>query len=428
MPDSIIFFKRSDALSLESANYYQDLLYRTVKIGTEIEFAFPQGAVREEFQPKIEHLMQPSHDMNRLGPLGVFDVVKEHCGVEMQIIGRHPQWDALVTQYHKIISTLLQSGARTRATCGLHFHSLALALSESIPEIILANIWNICRRFAAGLKFLTSAGDSRETLCRRRQNNAHQEFMRQSPLQQDMRTIQKFLHESMEVPEHQNFVNLEHVRFDEHGQVSDLHIEFRFPDAQLSAAVITAETFLFLGILLKAVEISKFGLLHAGDFQSFTERRRRLDLLSNNDGNLACSDTSHLSDSDLEACRQEARDALKFLKSIFVILDNPAEIILHALAEEPASLRKCRGASWVTIDAELLGLIKPHREPDSLDYQLVKIIEMGIVEQAADPDDWFKRAAVAVNASSETLRGRLEEFAYRKPRWDAATGRMLFLK
>jgi hypothetical protein len=41
MKDPIVI-RRKDTLSLEQASYWKDLLYRVIKIGTEIEVA-PQG-------------------------------------------------------------------------------------------------------------------------------------------------------------------------------------------------------------------------------------------------------------------------------------------------------------------------------------------------------------------------------------------------
>lgn len=152
------FLSRPDSLTLPDARYFQDLLYRTVKIGTELEFALPKGVLREDFQPRIEQALHPSGNMNQLGELGVYDVIKEHCGVEILVIGRHPHWEALLNQYQHIILPLLAEKIRMRPTCGLHFHILGTGLAEEVPEIVLANLWNMGRIFAPGLKFLTSGG------------------------------------------------------------------------------------------------------------------------------------------------------------------------------------------------------------------------------------------------------------------------------
>jgi hypothetical protein len=426
MAEAPIFFRRPDALNQEEASYSQDLLYRTIKIGTELEFALPKGVSREDFQPAIEKLLEPSRDMERLGRLGVYDVVKEHCGVEVQIIGRHPHWDSLLRQYQQIVAPLLEQGVRMRPTCGLHFHLLGIGLAETIPEIILANLWNMARKYAPGLKYLTSGGDSWEGLCRRRQHNAHQEFVCQSPSNLSMREIQANLKKSLVVPEHQNFFNLEHLEFDEGGAVRKFHLEFRFPDGDLSAVSVIAKTFLFLAMVLKSVEISKFGLLHVGRIQDWNRRKMLLDLISNNDGMHATSDTSAISREMLEEYRDIARKLLKFLKSIFVILDNPSEIVLQELVERPISLRRIDGDDWQKIDADLGSEITPP-SLDQLDYKIIKIIELGLVE-GNNYDEWLKMTAIRSGVPRESIRKRLEGYKNRDPIWDQEFGRMVFLR
>ncbi len=431
MHDSPVFFRRDDSLSLAQAGYYQDLLYRTVKIGTELEFAIPKGVRREDFQPLIEKTVKPSKDMNRLGELGVYDVVKEHCGIEIQIIGRHPHWEALLTQYDRILSGLLENKIRMKYTCGLHFHLIGIGLSESIPDIVLANLWNIHRKYAPGLKFLASGGCRPDGLCRRRQNNAHAEFMRLSPVNMKMFEIQKELKNSMVVPEHQNCFNLEHVGFDENKDIYPFHIELRYPDGDLSAVSIVAKTFLMLAMLLKAVEISKFGLLHVGKIQNWRRKQRLMDLISNNDGELAASDTSKITMDVLEEYRENARDLLMFLKSVFIILDTPGELILHALAERPISLRRIESGDcddWKAIDTQLRSIVEPIRRPGMDDLKLVKIIELGLVEKQESYAQWIKLAAIKAGMPAKSLESRLDVLKFREPVWHRELGRMVFLK
>ncbi|CAK8714282.1 Amidoligase enzyme [Candidatus Electrothrix laxa] len=422
------FHSRPDSLTLADARYLQDLLYRAVKIGTELEFALPKGVLREEFQPRIEEALQPSGDMNKLGELGVYDVIREHCGIEILVIGRHPHWDALLNQYNRIILPLLAEKIRMRPTCGLHFHILGTGLSEEIPEIILANFWNMARLFAPGLKFITSAGKNRQALCRRRQHNAHQEFMHLSPEKHSMAEVQAVLKKSMVVPEHQNFFNIEHVRFNESGNIINFHLEFRFPDGDLCPVSITAKTFLFMTMMLKAVEISKFGLLKV-DSCSFMETNNRLvDMISNNDGKLATSDTSAIDDTGLKEYRNNAQSLLFFLKSIFFLLDNPSELVLQQLASEPISLRRDQGKSWEEIEDELLSHIHPSPALDNFDYELIKVIELGLLTGIDTKTCWLEGAAQFLHLPVSEISERLQGYQNRSPVWQKELGSIVFLR
>lgn len=428
MKDTPLFSKRADCLSVSEARYYQDLLYRTVKIGTELEFALPKGVLREDFQPQIEAFLEPSRDMNHLGRLGVFNVIKEHCGIEVLIIGRHPHWESLVEQYSQIILPLLEQNIRMRPTCGFHFHLLQVGASEHIPEIILANLWNMFRCFAPGLKFLTSGGETMDGLCRRRQHNAHQEFTKLCPTRLHMEAIQEQLKKSLDVPEHQNFFNLEHIHFTEEKQLNTLHIELRFPDGDLYPVSITAKTFLFLTMQLKAVEISKFGLLNVEQDPHWSRNLELLDYISNNEGKTASSDTSQITPAMLEEYRANGRALLTFLKSIFLILDNPSEIILKDLVETPISMRRVAGKNWPQINDELSSLIAPLRSLDATDHELIKIIELGLVTEIIDETSWYQKAASLLNLTVAKTKQRLQFLNDRNPVWSSETGSIVFLR
>lgn len=422
------FLSRPDSLTLPDARYFQDLLYRTVKIGTELEFALPKGVLREDFQPRIEQALHPSGNMNQLGELGVYDVIKEHCGVEILVIGRHPHWEALLNQYQHIILPLLAEKIRMRPTCGLHFHILGTGLAEEVPEIVLANLWNMGRIFAPGLKFLTSGGGNRQELCRRRQHNAHQEFMRLSPVKHSMQEIQATLKKSLEVPEHQNFFNIEHVRFGESGNISNFHLEFRFPDGDLCPVSITAKVFLFMTMLLKAVEISKFGLLQADIGSLMDDNKNLMDMISNNEGKLATSDTSAIDDIILEKYQSNAKQLLLFLKSIFLLLDNPSEVVLQQLALEPISLRRAKGQRWEKIEDELLSHINPQPTLDNTDYELIKVIELGLLIGISDQNCWIESAAQFLHLPAAEINKRLQNYKNRSPVWQEELGSMAFLR
>lgn len=420
-----IFTSRDDALSFSQATYYEDLLYRTIKIGTEIEFALPKGMQRGDLEEELVKILQPSQSMDDLGRLGVFDVSREHCGIEVRVIGRHPHWDALLSQYKQIVEPLLAYNVRIRPTCGLHFHLIGIGLSEPIPEIILANLWNMMRRYGPGLKFLTSGGETDVGLCRRRQHNAHQEFVKWAPEQCGMEGIQQKLKKSFDVPEHQNFFNLEHLHFDDRGWLRNFHVEFRFPDGDLSAHSITAKTFLFMVMMLKAVEISKFGLLHVGSTKQFQRKKELLDLLSNNNGRLATSETTEALGC-LDEYRENAKALLRFLKSTFILLDNPSETILQSLADSPVSLRRNEGQSFQDIDRQLESFALPAVEMDRLDYRIVKIIELGLVQGVDARDMWLVQVAESANCSVSELEQRLIKYQKREPLWSAELGRVVF--
>ena len=432
-----IIFRRDDCLSHEQAMYWKDLLYRTVKIGTEIEFALPKG-VKRDFMDPLTEVLQPSRDLNNLGRYGILDIIHEHCGVEIQVIGRQPYYPALIEQYRAILDPLLERQVRTRATCGLHYHTLPIGLSEPVPEIVLANVWNLTRRYAPHLRYLTSAGNSLESLCRRRNYTSHLEMVRHTPGVYSMREIQQLLRESQRVPEHQNFLNLEHVTFTGDGAVQDFHLEFRFPDADLAPTSIVAKTFLFLALLLKAVEMSQYGVIHVGQVQEWRRKVELLDMLSNNDGNLATSDTSAVTPEVLDELRAGCRELLELLKPLFGRFarvacegseDHPAFEVLSLLAETPLSLLRASGRDWLEIE-QLLSerAAVTAGEWDKTDRRLTRLIELAELTQHTTPEAWKWEAARELFLTPQELERRLERLdGWRGLKWDVGLGTMVFL-
>lgn len=428
MKDPIILPSKK-ILSPSEDSYWKDLLYRVTKIGTELEVAPPRKTKRSTFEEEINRALEPSHSLERLGCNGVLDVTPEHCGIEIRIIGRQPHFRKLQQQYTKIIDVLQERCARPRATCGLHFHLLTPGLGEAIPELILANLWNLTRRYAPELKFITSGGDKRESLCRRRNHNSHLEMVHLSPGGMSMREIKAALKESRRVPEHQNFFNLEHIDFNENDDIFPFHIEFRFPDADFSPTSITAKTFLFLSMLLKAVDLSQYGVIHVGKVQAWRRKVEILDELSNNQGNLATSDTSGVTEAMIEELRQGCYELLDLLAPTFNrFIDNPSLDILMALAEQPISLMRCAGYDWLQIES-ILGARANLDEIgfDETDRRLMQCIELGEWDNLASPDAWRWQAARNLYLTPQSLERRLQELEkLRGLCWDPRQGTMVF--
>ncbi len=423
-----ILLRRNDTLTPNQAMYWKDLLYRTVKIGTEIEFAMPKGTSKEAFLPSLIEALRPTKDLNCIGRYGVLDVISEHCGLEIQVIGRQPYYLALIEQYHQVFA-LLPQGIRARPTCGLHYHVLTVGLSEPVPSIILANIWNLTRRYAPELRFLTSAGDRPEALCRRRNYTSHLEMVRHTPDIYSMPEIQQSLRKSQIVPEHQNFLNLEHVRFDEQGFVTDFHLEFRFPDADLSPTSIVAKTFLFLSIVLKAVEMSQYGVIHVGRVREWRRKVELLDLLSNNDGNLATSDTSQITPEIIDELRAGCHELLGLLKPIFDRFEhNPSFEVLKLLAETPISLLRVSGHDWAQVEKMMAERAATSTgELDRTDRLLMRHIELVELADCPAVEIWKSTAAHELFLTPQELDDRLEKLdQLRGIRWDGQLGAIVF--
>jgi hypothetical protein len=424
-----IILKRHDTLSLADVSYWKDLFYRVIKIGTEIEVAPPKGEVRQEFEDKIVHLLQPSGTYDALGSSGVLSVSPEHCGIEIRVIGRQPYFRSLQEQYLGITTHLIKAGARARSTCGLHFHLITPNMAEPVPEVILANLWNLVRRYAPELRFITSGGENRSSLCRRRNHTSHLEMVKHSPIHMTMAEIQNELRHSQAVPEHQNFFNLQHVGFTESGAILPFHLEFRFPDADLSATSITAKTFLLMALTLKAVDLSQFGVIHVGKITPWRRKIELLDMLSNNNGSLATSDTCGITDDILQELSQGCQELLDLLEPTFDRFENnPSLDVLELLAETPISLLRCKGYDWSTIE-NIVSRRAGMSEflIDEIEQKLMQHIEFEDWGESRSVEEWNWHAAQELFLTPQDLEYHLQNIAsMRGMHWNSRLGTLVF--
>ena len=85
-------------------------------------------------------------------------------------------------------------------------------------------------------------------------------------------------------------------------------------------------------MVLKSVDLAQYGVIHVGKVYPWRRKVELINLLSNNDGNLAASDTSLITDEIIEELRQGCYELLDLLAPTFErFQDNPALDILLAL-------------------------------------------------------------------------------------------------
>lgn len=420
---------RPDSLSDEEADYWNETLRFGIKIGTELEVVPRYGGNSTEFVEALMTELAPSGNNDWLGRYGVLDVDKEHCGAEIRLVGRYPHFAQLRKQHIHIVKTVRRLKGRVNAACGFHFHLLAPHLGEPIPEIVAANLWNLTRRYAPELKLLTSAGANRNSICRRRNHNSHREMVRLSPAVLTMKEIAQTLNESSQVPAHQNFLNLEHMRFTDSGDIKIFHIENRFPDAHLVPLAVTSVAFLFFAMLLKSIDLSRHGVIHVGSIESWRKKQRILHLLSNNEGNCAASDTRGISDHLCRSLSAGALELLRLLSPVFKRFSrNPSFEILSSLAHRPVSLRRIAGAEWDDIEQDLeTYLPKPRPATDRLDARLLQSIEMCEWSGFRSEREWCGTAAQRLYLPCFEVRKRIERLgSHRSFKWNRRLGTLSF--
>jgi hypothetical protein len=300
------------------------------------------------------------------------------------------------------------------------------------------------RRFTPALVWITSTGNKKDKLTR--WAKYRQPFVHISPVIQGLdgfidecASTFTFLKSKPQDRGKYGFINFNHVVFgdgpDETSINSDVlkrfHIENRIADGNMSPTAVTAFMVLFYAMIIKAVRISKYGLLEA--FVSKEEEAKTQALatmiLNNNpegwgDGDRN-SDTTDLfrTGHDL-LVREDCNILLNFLRNE---LYNTMGLnkVLYSLAETPISLRLAESKTWESIEKELFDISDIG---DTVNIDIEEIIDtMGLGIRSSSVDSWIE---CLLNENPDELKLSKQELEEglrnlvksNKIRWDETSG------
>jgi hypothetical protein len=158
-------------------------------------------------------------------------------------------------------------------------------------------------------------------------------------------------------------------------------------DGMYAPSAIAALACLFYALLVKAVEISRYGLLEVGDAEWVERTERIKEAMLNGRGGYdgpRVANTSKLYKYH-DVLIDEATDLVRQLKHILFKL-GPCYPILEKLAEKPIALRRCDGQRWKEIESDLA--VEPTAE-DELQLHLRSFIDLHLVSECASLQEWI---------------------------------------
>jgi hypothetical protein len=379
-----------------------------------------------KIRERAKDVFKPLKAFEKLSSSGVYDVTEDGSllgdkGIEIITTGRRFTYQSMYNMTKDIVDFSLENGAYVNCRCGLHFHILAgwldrealypskggeeySELEKPMPDVILANLHQLYRRFSAAIVWLTSTGDSKEHLTR--WLKFRKSILPYSPITSSMYDlVQKMKTEidSYRAEEIGKYaiVNYNWMRFDEDDKslVKRFHIEFRGPDGNLSATATTAIAALHWALILKAAKISKWGLLEAFTVETAHLQRAIFGTLVNNINNTEnrVSHTAEFFANGYDAIViEDALQLIRLLKSELLLCGNSYEV-LNSLAKKPMSIRRIEGMSWKDIERSLDTLSVRLDEHDS---KVEMAIELGSVSnKSRTREDYVRALAEALDLS-----------------------------
>lgn len=364
------------------------------------------GNIRKQLNREL----LPNNTYGLIGATGVHSITTDGSllgekGAEIITVGRRVDYWEFYKMAKNINDNATTRGAYINERCSIHMHLLASyygklipnserasipvrvsELEKDMPEIILANLHQLVRRYQNAMTWMMMGLNDPDHLTR-------WEKFRVSVL-----PISAIIHPMVEVKDKvannaggnkYGWINYNQIAFSDSGDIKRFHVEFRTCDSLLSHSAIAAIACMYYALLIKAVEISRYGVMETGNKNWLNQAQKTKEHLLNNmkgyqDGDRFSDTTKLRLYHDQLVC--ESLELVRQLKHILIQI-GPAYEVLEKLAEEPIALRRCRGQSWEEIEEDLKVLIN---EEGYLEEVIREIIDLRHISECGTMSEWIE--------------------------------------
>lgn len=402
----------------------------------------------ETVRREMAHLFNPTGSFGQVGR-GILEVKKDNSlqhngGIEIPTVGRRVHWNSFYRMCKEILDPIVGRGGYVNERCGQHFHVLAgyfkqgpggiSDLEESLPEIVLANLHQLHRRYELAMFWMMSGGNRMEHLTR--WARFRQPIYKFSALRSRMDRVQRDLAQNIicmgGAPQNGKYASVAYhfCEFDAEGQVSTFHIENRIADGCLSPAVITAWAMMCYALVLKAVRLSQYGIMEVGD-QEFAQKVKAasphlIDGERRDWGGSRQADTSGIGPF-IPFLQELSREMVQLLKPELSHM-GPAFNILMDLAEKPCSLRLIEGDTWDKIENDLHGAYNKSEAmgEDSSTGEIRELIDLAGIVECDSVDAWIEEVAANLGQDPQKVADVVRELlGSGNYRWSEAIGSLI---
>lgn len=373
------------------------------------EYRFDPSKNPDSIRQSCIEKFNPSGSYGVVSKSGVHNITTDGSllgkkGMEVITTGRRVDYWEFYEMSKNIIDTSISKGAYINERCSIHMHALASyygkipgikneisskinELERSIPEIILANLHQLFRKYQNAITWMTTGLDNPKHLTRWEKFRVS--ILNISSIPNNMSSVNDMVVENSGGNKY-GWINYKFCKFDNNGDVDRLHTEVRVMDGLLSPSAVAAFACLYYSLFIKAVELSRYGVIEVGDKRWLEQANKVKSALMNNcvsyeEGNKY----GRLSDNEslhkyIDVLVGESFELLSQVKHILNKV-GPAYDVLEKLAENPCSIRRCDGKDWKEIENSLE--IKMSEE-GKFEYEIKKIIDTRFICNAKDFQDW----------------------------------------
>lgn len=376
----------------------------------ECQFRYDPNKNPDSIRKSLNDDLKPTNSYGQVSTTGVHSITTDGSllgkkGAEIITVGRRVDYWEFYKMAKNIIDLASSRGAYLNERCSTHMHALASyygkivpnqdkmgipnrvsEMERDMPEIVLANLHQLTRRYQNAMTWMVMGLDDPNRMTRWEKFRVS--VIPVSAVMNHMRDVQEKVSNNSGGNKY-GWINYNQIEFSEAGDVRRFHVEFRAADGIMSPSAIAAIACMYYALVIKAVEISRYGVVEVGD-QAWLEQTQEVkDALLNNtkgyqDGD-RFSDNRNLSQY-YDILIGESLDLVRQLKSILIKI-GPAYEVLEKLAERPCALRRCDGQSWEGIEKDLEVIMN---EDGKLDVALSEIVTLNQVSECKDMVEWVQ--------------------------------------
>lgn len=439
MEESIFYEETNESISLQEAEYWKRMFQYNLKVGVEIEAEHMGNERRTTLRNHFSSLFEPSERFGRFGKSGVYKVVDDGSlrnGVEICTVGRRINFIDLYVQYKTITDAMINKEFKVDERCGLHSHMLFSyyehdqnELEKPIPGIIMKNFFQLLRRYAPALVWITSSNFSRgnENVVTRYENFCRTKTLFGiTPIGKNLENYIRTMHQSDS--SRYQFCNTRLMGTSEN-QADRMHIELRFADGSLYPAQIVSQNVLYAAIFIKAIELSQIGVISTGSNEYWESTKSTYSRLRQGSGftDNRCSDA--ITEEIKEMLIKRTHAMLNELKHSIYFYEPLAYRILKVLAHTPISIMR-HTQTDTEINNAFNDLVKVYYENDtdnSETKEIIKAMQLQSFKGCVSKDQWIYKLCENKNGNYKSLQKSLKNLEkVKKIGFDTSLGVLYF--
>jgi hypothetical protein len=397
----------------------------------------------DAIRKSLNDTLRPNNCYGLVAPSGVHSITQDGSllgkkGAEIITVGRRVDYWEFFKMADNIFKEASDKGAYMNERCSIHMHVLASYYSKLVPsgmgekmsipervsemerdmpEIILANLHQLVRRYQNAMTWMMMGLDDPNHLTR-------WEKFRVSVLPHS--AVVSTMREVMQQVSHgaggnkYGWINYNSMGFNDSGDIRRFHVEMRACDGLMSPSAVAALACMYYALVIKAVEISRYGVVEIGDEAWLSRATKIKEALLNGTGDYKgsrLSDTSKLSQY-YDVLVEESLDLVSQLKPILIRL-GPAYDVLERLAERPCALRRIDGHTWDRIEEELKVIID---EEGLIENAVTEILVLNQVCDCQDEKEWIEAVGrilredpeLGIDPDDDTIEDTIKQFITNK--------------